>query len=481
MNSLFRPTRILLVNFFLGGWLAAMATAADLTIDFAKPQGKIKPLHGVCNGPFVCGENRVYGANGEIEGFMGYHPEPVCKLEEYHAEAGFPYTRLHDVHWPCPDAVDVSTIFPLFQADSDDPKYYTFAKTDDYLAAIVRNNSQIIYRLGESIEHWTHYHNHPPEDFQKWARICVNIIRHYNEGWATGFHYNIKYWEIWNEPEGGSEMWMGTRQQYFDLYETTAKAIKAHDPSLKIGGPAATSIHSELIKPFLAWCQERGLPLDFLSWHAYYGSPESVARDAATARKLLDAYGFKTTESHLNEWHYIAANTPTTPPWSPEWLASTCGAEGAAFCATVLIRLQDSPIDVLNFYSADTNPFGMFGRFGNPSKVFYAFKAFNQLFAMRNRLTCEGLTGQDVSACAGLAADQKTAAVLLSSFKSEPKSLAIALRNVPWGGKVRANWYLVDETRNLDEAGSATLNAEGDTLRLELPSNAVLLVRLSQP
>ena len=161
----------LLASCVLGCWTVAGALAAEprrnVTVDFAKPAGRIKPLNGVCNGPYAYGEN--------------------AKLEGYHAEAAFPFTRLHDVHWPYSDAVDVSTIFPIFAADPDDPQNYTFAKTDDYLAAIVKNRSQIVYRLGESIEPWTRYHNHPPKDFAKWARICVNIIRHYNEGWAGGF------------------------------------------------------------------------------------------------------------------------------------------------------------------------------------------------------------------------------------------------------------------------------------------------------
>ena len=137
-----------------------------VVVDFSKPLEKLKALNGVCNGPYAYGEN--------------------AKLDGYHAEAHFPWTRLHDVHWPCPDAVDVSTIFPIFEADADDPKNYTFAKTDDYLAAIVKNHSRIVFRLGESIEPWTHYHNHPPANFDKWTRICIHIIRHHNEGCPSG-------------------------------------------------------------------------------------------------------------------------------------------------------------------------------------------------------------------------------------------------------------------------------------------------------
>ena len=46
------------------------------------------------------------------------------------------------------------------------------------------------YRLGTTIEN-SHriktYHIYPPKDYQKWAKICEGIIRHYNEGWADGF------------------------------------------------------------------------------------------------------------------------------------------------------------------------------------------------------------------------------------------------------------------------------------------------------
>ena len=43
-------------------------------------------------------------------------------------------------------------IFLIFDADADNPKYYTFAKTDAYLGGIVKNGTQITYRLGETIE-----------------------------------------------------------------------------------------------------------------------------------------------------------------------------------------------------------------------------------------------------------------------------------------------------------------------------------------
>jgi hypothetical protein len=53
------------------------------------------------------------------------------------------------------------------------------------------------YRLGQNIEHTArNYFAHKPADFDRWAAICLGIIRHYNEGWAHGFRHGIRYFEV---------------------------------------------------------------------------------------------------------------------------------------------------------------------------------------------------------------------------------------------------------------------------------------------
>ena len=139
--------------------------AAELTVDFSKTNGLIRPLHGVNLGP-LCYRGMV-------------------DLSEYHRELRLPLTRLHDVVWVNADAVDISTIFRDFRNDPAKPGSYEFAATDDYLTAIVQAGSPILYRLGESIEHTPRkYRVHPPADFAKWAEICCGLIRHYKIGRA---------------------------------------------------------------------------------------------------------------------------------------------------------------------------------------------------------------------------------------------------------------------------------------------------------
>ncbi|MCR5264253.1 MAG: hypothetical protein K6D94_10290, partial [Clostridiales bacterium] len=161
----------------------------------------VRPLNGVNGGPvthgFVRDNRRLF------------------------AEANIPYCRLHDIEGCLGGGkfVDVRNIFPIWDLDENDPRSYDFEFTDEYMKCIADSGAQAFYRLGETIDHgYLKAHVRPPEDAAKWARISANIVRHYNEGWADGQRYGIKYWEIWNEPEN-PPMWTGTKEEYFELYK----------------------------------------------------------------------------------------------------------------------------------------------------------------------------------------------------------------------------------------------------------------------
>ena len=190
---------------------------------------KIKPMHAVGGGP-------KSGSPLSVD------------ASEIFREIGTPSCRLHDVEYPygANQYVDIHCVFPNFDADEDDEHNYNFAATDDYIRAIVDVGSEVFYRLGESIDHFSEkLYVRMPKDVHKWARICEHIIRHYNEGWASGFYLGIKHWEIWNEPEGRS-MWRGTYSEFYEMYSVTAKHLKECFPHLMIGGYACVGVYSEI-------------------------------------------------------------------------------------------------------------------------------------------------------------------------------------------------------------------------------------------
>ncbi len=199
---------------------------------------------------------------------------------------------------PLPDVVDMHAVFPDPAADPRDPESYDFKLTDTYLQAICDTGAGMVYRLGESIEHTRHKrYVHPPADPQRWAEACLGIIRHYNEGWADGFRHDIRYWEIWNEPENRPVMWTGTDEQYYRLYATAAKAIKAAYPDLQVGGPAVGAPGevedgrlqaTPFVEGFLRHCRTQQAPLDFFSWHIYTDDPQLVVHKAHAIRRWLD-------------------------------------------------------------------------------------------------------------------------------------------------------------------------------------------------
>ena len=194
----------------------------------------IKPLHGVGQPPFA-------GVD-------------FSRIARWLTPAGIPFSRLHDVGGCFGNNlfVDIPNIFRDFDADPADPASYDFTFTDLLMKALTDAGVEPFFRLGVTIENYARfkaYRIHPPKDFSKWADICAGVVRHYNEGWADGFHYNIRYWEIWNEPENHvdpklNEMWTGTAEQYYALYDVTAKRLKEEFPDIRVGGYASCGFYA---------------------------------------------------------------------------------------------------------------------------------------------------------------------------------------------------------------------------------------------
>ena len=193
-------------------------------VDFTRKNGIIRRLNGGNLGPQM--------TRGNID-----HGLAVTEFSELE----IPITRLHDAPLGNPGMrlVDTQHIFGNFRADAQNPDNYYFIATDDHLRDIRAAGSEIFFRLGTSIEHTpNNYFAFPPQDYEKWADVCVNIIRHYNEGWNNGFSWNIIYWEIWNEPDGGFWKPDPNAAQFVPLLKIAYEELKAADPEnvVMVGG-----------------------------------------------------------------------------------------------------------------------------------------------------------------------------------------------------------------------------------------------------
>ena len=377
-------------------------------VDLGRAVGKMKPMHAVNNGPV----------------FKFAADQRITNIDHFR-DAGIPYARTHDASFYASyggeHTVDITAIFPNFDADPYDPASYDFTLTDEYMQVMKFAGVEPFYRLGQKIEHWQKkYGTIPPKDFKKWAVICEHIIKHLNYGWADGHEMGIKYWEIWNEPDLDPDdsthkrCWGGTKAQFFEFYHIAATHLKEKFPELKIGGPA--------ISGKMAWAEDflaqLKAPLDFFSWHRYANNTEKVALMMRQTRELLDKYGFTETESILHEWNYVKG-------WiGDDWvytLRAEKGMKGAAFIASVMCDGQKAPLDMLMYY--DARPCGMNGMFNTDMvcdvlKGYYPFKAFGQLYRLGTEVYSE--SEGDLHVCAARDGDKK--AVMLARFSKETEA-----------------------------------------------------------
>ncbi len=372
-------------------------------------------------------------------------------------ELHLPVTRLHDA--PLENAgtrlVDVPLIFANFHADVEDPRNYYFKQTDDYLRNCMELGTAIYYRLGTSIEHGVHKYFLDPPEPRRWIEIVSHIIRHYTEGWADGFRFDIPFWEIWNEPEctdcdGLPLMWNGSPEEFNAFFAETATALKQRFPHLKFGGPAHCWFgdHS---REFLRFCAKHNVPLDFYSYHSYAGDPSQLLSSPAEVRKALDENGYRNTEIHLNEWHYFPLDWKKLRE-DKSYRATAYpimkGLESAAFLNTVLIGWQDTPLDLGCYYTATATNWGLFDPFSRPTKSYYGMKAFGETARFPKRVKTE--TVHRTPGVSALAAEQENGdlRVLVSCFKTGAAELEFELASPERFSRLEL--LLLDDTRDLE-------------------------------
>lgn len=387
----------------------------------------------------------------------------------YLTEAGIPYSRLHDVGGAFGGNrfVDIPNVFRDFDADENDPKSYDFTFTDFLIKSLMDAGVEPYYRLGITIENQSFikaYRTDPPKDYDKWARICEHIIAHYTEGWADGFCYDITYWEIWNEPDNinvtPSELWSGTPEDFYRLYDVAAKHLKKRFPNIKIGGysswgftaltkPDHTPTHKYIFDffiNFLEYIKEHGSPIDFFSWHSYYKTETTVIWDEFVRTKLLE-YGLGHVESHLTEWLPLVGQHGTA-------------AQSAEIVAT-MIELQKGYTNLCCIYDMKLTS-GLYGTFFDPkqklSQAYYDMVAFNTLYKLGTEVEVTADTEKLHVLCAS---NGKKNALLISNLTGETQHLTIKGVNLE-----DARISIIDDKRLLSWAANAN----------EIEPNAVMLI-----
>ncbi len=374
----------------------------NVTVNFDKVVGVIKDMNAVNNAPL-----------------KKNYTQTRSNFDSYKS-LNIPYARTHDsiIGYGSYHKVDITQIFPNFDADVNDPASYDFVLTDEFLERIMDANSKVFFRLGETIEHdIKKYQVNPPKDFKKWAQICEHIIMHLNYGWADGHEYGIEYFEIWNEPNLiDKACWTGSMEEFYDLYKITATHLKKCFPDLKIGGPAFAGVWEDdpNVLNFLKMIKEENVPMDFFSWHRYDKSPEGIYAAVIRSDNVLKMFGLDDRESILDEYNYIN-------DWGAGFVQSVkdiIGVKGAAFTAGSFLLCQNSPVHMLMYYDARFCAFnGIWDYYTTePLPTFYSFKYFDLLKQLGNQVEAS-VDGEKVYAVG--ASDGKTKRLMFASFDND--------------------------------------------------------------
>lgn len=271
---------------------------------------------------------------------------------------------------------------------------------------------------------WWKANGSPPKNNQTWAELVSRTVRHWVGRYGIG-EVRQWYFEIWNEPNL-KPFFGGTRDQYFELYKASVRAIKAIDNQLRVGGPATSnfvpdarfdgqtedfSCHTTVlnaadldaldwrpvwIEPFMEFCRSENLPLDFISCHPYptdwpldsHGQSRGHARGAAATprdlallRAIVDKSAFPDAQIHLTEWSSSSSPRDHTHDF----------LQAATF--VVKANLESiGLVDSLSYWTftdvfeeggvGDTpfhGGFGMINFQGIPKPVFHAYRFLNAL------------------------------------------------------------------------------------------------------
>jgi len=271
-------------------------------------------------GPLDTSFKECIGAGRANEGLRADWQD---QLREARRDCGFKYIRMHGL---------LTDDMGVYKEDAQGNPSYNWQYIDrlyDFLLSIdIKPFVELSFMpkglaSGSKTIFWWKGNVTPPKSYDKWADLIRHLVTHFQERYG---HDEVKTWyfEVWNEPDLHNGFWTGTKEDYFKLYDVTARAIKSVSPDYRVGGPATAM--GQWDESFLNFCYSNNVPLDFISSHNYGvksgyldetgqrgtvidPDPNSVVGRMINERKMIDHSPMPNLPLHFTEWS--SAYTPT--------------------------------------------------------------------------------------------------------------------------------------------------------------------------
>ena len=320
----------------------------------------------------------------------------------------------------------------------------------------------------------------PPASLRGWTTLASDLINCCGAG-------AVEYFEPWDRPDNAYS-WAGTREEYFELYCSAAKALRGSVPQL--GGPSAAIFEPVWISQFLNAVRESGAPLDFLSWHEQTSRPKQIVARAQLARQLLAEAGLpETIPLIIDGWSYPGRTEDTR--FDTEFCASFAAAMISAMeDAGVHLAIYDQAYDIpdlgvrngLLLYDGKT-----------PKPLYNVFRMFS--FLGDTRVDCESSSDGFGIGSLAAAGDDEVCVILWWWLDGNGAERAMApvqlmVEGLPDKPSYRWEMYAVDDKDSNFAAGTdrreLTVAARGQlepyarhfVLNISLPLYGTQMVRL---
>lgn len=229
-------------------------------------------------------------------------------------ELGFRYIRFHAIFHDVLGTVKVQ----------DGKIVYDWTKIDQLYDALLAKGIRPFVELGftpdamktsdQTIFYWKGNTSHPK--LEPWRDLIDAFVRHVRQRYGSE---EVRTWffEVWNEPNLDGFWEKADQAAYFELYDVTARAIKAIDPALRVGGPSTAG--AAWVPEFLAHVKRSGAPVDFVTTHTYgvdggfldekgeqdtklSPSPDAIVGDVRKVREQIEASAFPGLPLYFTEW-----------------------------------------------------------------------------------------------------------------------------------------------------------------------------------
>ena len=314
-------------------------------------------------------------------------------LREVKHVTGFEYVRFHAIFH------DEAGIY---DEDEQGKPVYNFSYVDQIydglLADGVRPFVEISFMpkkvAAREVLHpfWYKQNVAPPKDYAKWDELITRFAQHLVERYGIA-EVSQWYFEVWNEPN--LDFWAGEPRQstYWELYDHTARALKAVNSQLRVGGPATAQ--AAWADAFIQHCAEKQVPVDFVSSHVYgndksedvFGTSENIPRNKMVCRAVKKVHDQiqASAKPHLpliwSEFNASYANEPavTDTVYMGPWLADTIrqcdGLVDLMSYWTFSDVFEEQGVVKLPFYGG----YGLLAEDGIPKPAFAAFELLHHL------------------------------------------------------------------------------------------------------